>query len=501
MGEIDMHKSASYCRLLMLALFAVTQSLFDVNFCICFTFTLAPNCRETTRNRHQSPWPFCTIEILNPIRLVPLNGSHLDRLRLSTKLQLSDEVRSYGVPLPNDTSNSGSSHDSEDILGEGSMRVILEINRQKVTTLSKRESDHHHTKSVRTVKQHDRERRVGVASILRTKSRPTDHIGDKIRKASVASVRKGVTDEDIKCDVNNCERSSIVSQSVIQSAIEELLRKHSPDNFQPIWNDSNLQSAFNSFSQRIGVLGNVAETVSCGKERLKPGFVIIRPFYEDDVLVRMATPFDDVEIAHLRLSVFSEVSPDLQSQFCSRSCQAIAARRMRGASCIVATLSRINSIASSEVPSRNVVGTAECSFHEFYGTQLGLQRPSNAILYVTELAVNPGVRRQGIASKLLCAIDALARDRGIESIYLHVDVCNHGAIRLYEKNGYRKVVSDLPMYMEFTTSLNLHPGATKGRSHFLMCRNLTSEPTWLTDSCTKNSKRKLVGTLGFEIPA
>lgn len=343
----------------------------------------------------------------------------------------------------------------------------------------------------------DGERRIGIASMNRNRSRLTDHILNNIKRNAVGSIKEEGTNENTPPEngpLRIAEMKQIVSPSVIQSAIEELLKDHTPT----AGDDSNLKAAFNSFTRRIGIIRDDSNCMFAN-EKLKPGSIIRRPFDEDDVLVRLATPSDDVDIANLRLSVFSDVSPDIQSQFCYRSCQAIAARRMRGACCIVATSSRIINVATGS-QANSIVGTAECSFHEFFGTQLGLRRPANSILYVTEVAVNPSVRRQGVASKLLRAVDTFAKDRGIESIYLHVDVCNYGAIRLYDKCGYKKVSSDHPIYLEFTTSLNLHPGATKGRNHFLLCRNLTSDLTWLGDRHNHYQNRELVGTLGFEIP-
>jgi hypothetical protein len=72
----------------------------------------------------------------------------------------------------------------------------------------------------------------------------------------------------------------------------------------------------------------------------------------------------------------------------------------------------------------------------------------------------------------------LAYLRGAESIYLHVDIDNYQALSLYDRAGYEKVSSNHPMYYEFTKSLNLHDGATKGRNHYLLQKHLC-EPTWL----------------------
>lgn len=117
-----------------------------------------------------------------------------------------------------------------------------------------------------------------------------------------------------------------------------------------------------------------------------------------------------------------------------------------------------------------------------------------------------------LADKLEClhlqAIDVLAKTRGIESLYLHVDVENESAIALYENAGYRKVdASSDPMFLEFTTKLNLHDGATKGRNHYLLCKDMKN-PTWLSDPAFQKERpvaapgfhRPTTGALGFEVP-
>jgi ribosomal protein S18 acetylase RimI-like enzyme len=263
--------------------------------------------------------------------------------------------------------------------------------------------------------------------------------------------------------------------------------------------------------------------------------------------VRIATPLDDMDVAYLRMSVFSDVHTELiRSQFCTRSCQAIAFRRLRGAICFVATRSTITATTTptshfGQIPSYSqsnvlstqwntvhddnddtspkevVVGSIECSYHEFFHTRLGACRKQYALLYITEVAVHTSVRRQGIGTQLLRAVDEycvrqlqqqqqslfsnnddnIDHDRGstdpiiIESLYLHVDVSNHGAIRMYEQCGYHKVLSNDPIYTEFTTGLNLQPGAIPGREHYLLCKNLVPNPIWLMhrNSLSPNTSR------------
>jgi len=234
--------------------------------------------------------------------------------------------------------------------------------------------------------------------------------------------------------------------------------------------------------------------------------------------VRVATPVDDLDIANLRLSVFSNFNPESRKLFCERSCQLLSSRRQRGATCIVATTGKHGSSNNSNNNNNNnknnksrmvlnprhkrknkkIVGTAEVSFHEFSQTLLGYSRPKDSILYVTEVAVDSSQRRKGIARLMMEAIDSLADIREVETIYLHVDVTNSGAVRLYEEAGYRKLDSGDPMYLEFTTKLNLHDGATKGRCHFLMAKDLR-QPTWLSLQEQQKQYQPHRRTLGIEV--
>ena len=105
----------------------------------------------------------------------------------------------------------------------------------------------------------------------------------------------------------------------------------------------------------------------------------------------------------------------------------------------------------------------------------------------------------------LQGVDEIALLRNVETLYLHVDVLNFGALELYRKAGYRKVNHEDPMFAEFTTSLNLHDGATKGRRHYLLHKDLALNPTWLQvrEECAErgNSISKVnTATWGFDIP-
>jgi len=124
-----------------------------------------------------------------------------------------------------------------------------------------------------------------------------------------------------------------------------------------------------------------------------------------NAVVRVSTMKDDMEIAKLRLSVFSDFTPEIKLQFQRRSCEVLGHRRMKGATCLVASVNYYNTDLEyesyDESPHNWIVGSVECSTHEFAGTQLGMRRPGGSILYITEVAVAPRARRTGAGTKLL----------------------------------------------------------------------------------------------------
>jgi len=318
---------------------------------------------------------------------------------------------------------------------------------------------------------------------------------------------------------NPPDKSVKITSSILHSAIEDLLQNFNPvlsadcsklSGPATIVGNMPMSAAFSNFAPQIGILGNSASAGGSGVDDssiLHPGAVVLGPTYDHQATVKIASPSDDTDVANLRLSVFSEFSsPNMQNQFHVRSCQALQSRRLRGAICLVARVPRkMESLADWGKDEKGpLLGSAECSFHEFFGTRLGRRRPYNSILYVTEVAVATTARRQGIGRKLLEAMDKVALARGAETLYLHVDVANKGAIELYEKAGYKEASLDELIYAEFTTSLNLHPGAHKGRDHALLYKDLKPDPTWLDEvdgSAPTSAQNSLVGALGFEIPA
>ncbi|MBQ3133195.1 MAG: ribosomal protein S18-alanine N-acetyltransferase [Clostridia bacterium] len=58
--------------------------------------------------------------------------------------------------------------------------------------------------------------------------------------------------------------------------------------------------------------------------------------------------------------------------------------------------------------------------------------------FVTNVAVFPAFRRQGVAAALISAAQAICRERGIARLALEVRESNAAAIALYERFGFRQ---------------------------------------------------------------
>jgi len=60
------------------------------------------------------------------------------------------------------------------------------------------------------------------------------------------------------------------------------------------------------------------------------------------------------------------------------------------------------------------------------------------VAYIQTIEVTPASRGKGIGGQLLLRVESSARNAGAQSIWLHVDVENLDAIRIYEKHGYER---------------------------------------------------------------
>lgn len=348
-------------------------------------------------------------------------------------------------------------------------------------------------------------RRVGSATKAQSSGRSTTRLldavktGNSVKKASSGPTSKS-TQKDEDSPNTRTSASTRPSRAMIEAAVDSMIEQTRP-------------------SRGMGLLGEALHSVTAEKilTKPRPGTLLLRSRLQannsdsntaGNVLVRAAKPADDLDIANLRLSVFSNFSPETRKAFCDRSCHLLSTRRHRGATCIVALADDRKHGPFLSPPTwpykDRIVGTAEISFHEFVGTRLGMARPNDAVLYVTEVAVNQSYRRKGIAKLLMKAVDKIASLRKIETVYLHVDTENKGAIRLYRNAGYRILPKDNPIFSEFTRKLNLHDGFTKGRKHFLLAKDLKT-PTWNDYDTSKFPSPGLEvdvnrrGTLGIEV--
>jgi len=83
-------------------------------------------------------------------------------------------------------------------------------------------------------------------------------------------------------------------------------------------------------------------------------------------------------------------------------------------------------------------------------------------VYIYDLAVVASHRREGIATRLIEALQAIARQRGAWVVYVQADYGDDPAIALYEKLGAREDVMhfDLPVPPAFQDAHNPKQGFT-----------------------------------------
>ncbi len=274
------------------------------------------------------------------------------------------------------------------------------------------------------------ERRIGSASKARSgRGGLSGSLLKGVRSSAIAAAAakkklQSSSEKQTGSDGTTASTSSTLKQTVIQSTVDAILdaqNKH--------------RSLLENASMRIGILGNrelrteeeeefvtlphfeIPTVPAPGTELIpRKGPVAYTSMRREERIrqnlsVRVATDVDDFNIAQLRLSVFSDFTPEIRSQFCQRSCEVLHNRRLKGATCIVASVnykndgSVDNDIGLEDEmrtsPHNWIIGSAECSTHEFAGTELGMRRPVGSVLYITEVAVSPSARRCGTGSSLL----------------------------------------------------------------------------------------------------
>ncbi|MEG4803253.1 GNAT family N-acetyltransferase [Microcoleus sp. ARI1-B5] len=102
--------------------------------------------------------------------------------------------------------------------------------------------------------------------------------------------------------------------------------------------------------------------------------------------------------------------------------------------CLVAELvSRAPGTENYRPGTHSIAGTIEMALRSRFPWQI----PNSDYPYLSNLAVHPEYRRQGVAQQLLSNCEDTAREWGFSEIYLHVLENNHGARQLYYQAGYR----------------------------------------------------------------
>nr|WP_242032768.1 GNAT family N-acetyltransferase [Oscillatoria sp. FACHB-1406] len=99
--------------------------------------------------------------------------------------------------------------------------------------------------------------------------------------------------------------------------------------------------------------------------------------------------------------------------------------------CFAAVLSRQGTKDNPTLSTPKVTGTVELAVRS------AIFPGSSRYAYISNLAVSPFYRRQGIARKLLANCEPAARAWGFREIYLHVLENNDRARKLYTSSGYR----------------------------------------------------------------
>lgn len=125
----------------------------------------------------------------------------------------------------------------------------------------------------------------------------------------------------------------------------------------------------------------------------------------------------------LRLGIYEDLKRRLQ----------LSARQYR---CLIIVRS---GLAEHPRANRQVVGTAELSLRSYYWPMWGSGEP-----YVSNIAIAPDHRRQGLAQQLLRACEDEAQAWGFSRIALHVAAENAAAQALYFKTGYGHYRRTLP---------------------------------------------------------
>lgn len=99
--------------------------------------------------------------------------------------------------------------------------------------------------------------------------------------------------------------------------------------------------------------------------------------------------------------------------------------------------------SQSNTSSNNqVVGVVEVSYIDEKEILKSLEPGTTWFVYVASMAVDPGCRRQGVATAMMEAAEQVALRWDEEQTLLHVYQDNTPAIELYKVNGYETIFQD-----------------------------------------------------------
>jgi aminoglycoside 3-N-acetyltransferase I len=143
-----------------------------------------------------------------------------------------------------------------------------------------------------------------------------------------------------------------------------------------------------------------------------------------------STPFSlrrlaptDAALMHGVLTMFGEAFADVQTYGQARP-RAEYLERLLGSDTFIA----LAALRNDEV----VGGLAAYELHKF--------EQERSEIYIYDLAVSAGHRRQGIATALIQELKRIGAERGAYVIFVQADLGDHPAIELYTKLGAREDV-------------------------------------------------------------
>jgi len=99
---------------------------------------------------------------------------------------------------------------------------------------------------------------------------------------------------------------------------------------------------------------------------------------------------------------------------------------------------------STTIGRKMIIGAVDVSRHEFELSALALREFGDSSCYIADMAVHPAFHGLGVGDYLLKEAVRRAEHKHGTRIFLHVDESNKPAIRLYERNGFRRVPDSEP---------------------------------------------------------